>query len=400
LLSVVTALFLLAPDARAEPATNSKRQVIGVIVLPAEDADAADARSIKRGIMEAFKGDSSEALVDPFRLMSSRPRNITEETKEYLDRGLAALQEGRYHEAIVPLKSALQKMHDSLAQVPKVQLADAICHLAAAYLGAGRMAPAQQTLQWLLAWRPRHSLQLRVGNPIDWTETVHRMRDWQAKAPLGSVQITSEPSRAELFIDGRRMGPTPIFVSNLTVGTHYLTLRLEGYQRVVRSIQVQLREQTLQVQLLPQQDVFSLLQQLREVQSYMGDPEVEFPPVLQSQMGLTHALFVVVSAPQPQQDLSAYLYRLGGGSVVAQTTLTLTPPIRPVQLDPLALWRAKIAQGPLRWDMGPPAESQPWYKRWWVWGLVTVGVAAAVVVPWVLVNRSDNASSEAYQVTW
>lgn len=390
----------MAPGARAEPATDSKRQVIGVIVLPAEDADVADARAIKRSIMDAFKGDASGTLVDPFRLLTARPQGITEETREYLNRGHAALREGRYNEAVVPLKRALQRMHDSLAQVPKVQLADAICHLAAAYVGAGRRLQAQQTLQWLLSWRPQHSLQLRVKSPKHWTETVHRLRDWQAKAPMGSVQITSEPSRAELFIDGRRLGPTPVVVSNLTVGTHYLNLHMDGYQRVVRSMQVQQREQTLRVQMLPQREVLSLLQQLHGVRAFLGDPEVELPPVLQSQIGLTHALFVVVSAPRPQQDLSAYLYRLRGSNLVTQTTLSFTPPIRSVQLEPLALWRTKLSRGPLHWDVSPSKESQPWYKRWWVWGLITVGVTAAVVLPLVLVNRDDNTSSQAYQVTW
>ena len=54
--------------------------------------------------------------------------------------------------------------------------------------------------------------------------------------PSARLFIESRPSTAEISIDGRLVGTTPLLLPNITVGTHTVRLELEGHQPWVASI--------------------------------------------------------------------------------------------------------------------------------------------------------------------
>ncbi|NMB78241.1 MAG: PEGA domain-containing protein [Methanomicrobiales archaeon] len=47
----------------------------------------------------------------------------------------------------------------------------------------------------------------------------------------GTVQVTSIPAGAELYLDGEYRGTTPATISGIPAGSHTVELRLEGYER-------------------------------------------------------------------------------------------------------------------------------------------------------------------------
>lgn len=46
---------------------------------------------------------------------------------------------------------------------------------------------------------------------------------------IGTLQITSDPQGANIFLDNVYQGITPLTISSLNAGTHTLVLRLPGY---------------------------------------------------------------------------------------------------------------------------------------------------------------------------
>ena len=55
---------------------------------------------------------------------------------------------------------------------------------------------------------------------------------------LASVQLTSDPTGAEITIDGNYVGSTPSTV-NLKAGTHAIKMKLPGYTPWVRSVETE-----------------------------------------------------------------------------------------------------------------------------------------------------------------
>ncbi|MDD1664607.1 MAG: PEGA domain-containing protein [Methanomicrobiales archaeon] len=54
----------------------------------------------------------------------------------------------------------------------------------------------------------------------------------------GSLEVTSVPRHAEVFLDGTLRGRTPLVLDNLSAGSHLLQLRLSGYAEWVELVTI------------------------------------------------------------------------------------------------------------------------------------------------------------------
>jgi len=54
----------------------------------------------------------------------------------------------------------------------------------------------------------------------------------------GSLQILSRPTGAQVSIDGRLVGRTPLVISDVRIGAHDVRIELAGFRRWVTSVQV------------------------------------------------------------------------------------------------------------------------------------------------------------------
>ncbi len=61
----------------------------------------------------------------------------------------------------------------------------------------------------------------------------------------GSLQMTSFPSGADIYIDGVFKGETGVVIGNLAPGTHSVLLRLAGYQDWTRTVEIQPNQVTI-----------------------------------------------------------------------------------------------------------------------------------------------------------
>jgi len=54
----------------------------------------------------------------------------------------------------------------------------------------------------------------------------------------GSLQVVSRPSGAQVFLDGRSVGRTPLLIPEVTAGSHEVRLDLPGFNRWVTTVDV------------------------------------------------------------------------------------------------------------------------------------------------------------------
>lgn len=81
----------------------------------------------------------------------------------------------------------------------------------------------------------RKIVQLKLSGYADWTGdvTIEQGEIAQINATLklaGTLQVSSSPSGAKVYLDGKEIGVTPFISSNVPEGTHNLRVELFGYK--------------------------------------------------------------------------------------------------------------------------------------------------------------------------
>ncbi len=84
------------------------------------------------------------------------------------------------------------------------------------------VTPGAHTLE--LRWRQRtRTFSLDVAPGAEMTQTL----DWGQMVDTGGLRVTSDPSGAQVIVDGRLRGQTPLALSELRVGRHTVVVRAE-----------------------------------------------------------------------------------------------------------------------------------------------------------------------------
>ena len=144
---------------------------------------------------------------------------------DLLQDGIALIEAGRWETASVVLKEAAAGLEGRLSHERDLALAYV-------YLGVARLqvADANETLQWFAEAQMRDpTLQLA---PAEFPGDVLDL--WDEARDLGMLIVDSEPSGAEVSVDGVVRGRSPIGVAGLQPGEYRVTLAHEGYAGVSR----------------------------------------------------------------------------------------------------------------------------------------------------------------------
>jgi hypothetical protein len=393
--SALALLAVAALGGGAARAWAGERPTVAVVVLPGARGDLAVAREVRRQLIRAFVDDPGVQLSDPLA-QAGVPEEVPDDSahEQLLERGKQKLAARRYHAAVVDLEKAVATIRANLDAVPKAALAEALLHLAAARAGEGRLPAALAVLKDLLAWRPQVSLTV-ADPPVGWEELEAQAREWLTTAGVGALMITSVPPRAEAFVDGRRLGPTPVLAANLVAGTHFASVRMEGHQRVVVPVEVQAgKERTVSLTLRPLPEHAAVAAILERLRGTAGGPRLAEAEALRRHTEAARLLLVVAAGEAPKVEIRAYYYDLAANRLLAQATVRTGFPPRPDDLRPLALW------GPTTRPERPrPGGGRPWYRRWWVWTIAGAAVVTALALPLGITQRHD-AAGERFRVQW
>ncbi|MBC8552844.1 MAG: PEGA domain-containing protein, partial [Candidatus Brocadiales bacterium] len=90
----------------------------------------------------------------------------------------------------------------------------------------------------------KHSVEARLDGYETWSRSI----DFVQGKPItltatlqikpGTVSITSAPSNATTFIDSKEVGITPVVITDPSPGTHTVELKMDGYERWSKSIDI------------------------------------------------------------------------------------------------------------------------------------------------------------------
>ena len=91
-----------------------------------------------------------------------------------------------------------------------------------------------------------YTVECKLAGHLSTSQVVHispaspKVIELTAPSPIyGSLEITSTPSSADVYIDGNHMGQTPLFVNgNIIIGKHEISISKQNYKTITETVEV------------------------------------------------------------------------------------------------------------------------------------------------------------------
>lgn len=377
--------------AAAEAPARQRRLQVTVIPLSRSGAVPEEtSAALLRGVSEALRRNERLDMKDLDVRLSDFAQEVPLDqidlARSTLQKGIEALGQLELDTAAGLLQDAVDQLVVVLPYIKKQELADAMVALASAHAQQGRRRASNAVLIRLLTWRSDYEIDPQQYPPA-MVAQVEEARRAVMKQARGEAKIESEPPGAQVFVDGRYVGVTPVVASDLLVGEHFVTFRKLGYKKGLRVAQVSARAPGQVSMKLQQSEKYLLVTQaLTRLERGMGGPRLD--PVmdtLKETLYLDHAVFLRLSETAGRLGGAAYLYDVRTRALIKRRDFSLATDgeagRRSVELAE-GLYNGVdydgILKPPPEPPPPPPVARQPLYKKWWF--LTAAGAIAAGVV--------------------
>lgn len=169
----------------------------------------------------------------------------------------------------------------------------------------------------------------------------------------GNIEIISEPDRAVVFVDGKKVGPAPITKSGLRIGPHKVRVERKDYKAFEKSVVVEYQATTkVEAKLVPLPGILLVITNPEGADVYIDGKK---------QKGKT-----------PLSDIKlppgVYKIRVKKDGYLEDK--------QEVKIQPNSSEMVEFTLGTKR---KKAATAATWYKKWWVWAIVGVAVVGGAV---------------------
>jgi hypothetical protein len=214
------------------------------LLLDVANADQKTLGRVQEAVRSALKADGRLKFI-AFQALLERPKGSLKRIRK----GIALLEEAQEDmgkletaAAIGKLEKAVQLFEFSFLGLIRMKsktqpLADALRLLAAAYFQDGQAKKAQETVQRLLVLAPKTRYKPDLF-PKQMAQLVDDERLLFDEVGTSTVEITTDPPGARVYLNGRRVGRGPVKLEGVSRGFHYLTARMPGYKTTTMGLEV------------------------------------------------------------------------------------------------------------------------------------------------------------------
>jgi len=166
---------------------------------------------------------------------------FAEDGEPYLERGLKAYnKDADFDKSIVELQKAIE-----IGLKDRADMIQAHLYLGFAYVGKGKRIDAMVEFAKAINLNPELNLDPKV-----YSSKIVNVFNETKQGLVDSLTIVSTPGSADVFLDGKKMGVTPLKLTSIIVGDHVLKVVKEYFQPKEIDIRVDKGEDNrVQVQL-------------------------------------------------------------------------------------------------------------------------------------------------------
>jgi hypothetical protein len=342
-----------------------------------------------------LEGKFSEPPDPAWRELELSARQSLESAEQlfYALKPARALEE--LNRALSSLRSAFPGLKD-FSLLARVHLMLGVTHFS-----TGEKALAAQHFRQVLLLEPKMVLDDTRFNPL-LVETFEKLRQLVQTENRSVVSVISQPAQAAVTIDGKYAGVTPVTVSGLLAGEHYLQVSREGYRTWFAVLKLAPGAELRQEVFLQAGESMNLVRHIKRLEgsSLSAADAEDIKPLLNAlevnwlvlaalrRLGGDTQLELAVAAPPDGQPTLLGIFGVSQKDMetavgIFASWLRGEPVTGRMAQPPPRTTSTSLPGGPSI----PPAPLTPaapaWYKTWWFWsavGVLVAGTAATVTV--------------------
>lgn len=325
----------------------------------------------------------------------SGPDDVPSTVEKALSRLVTRAHEGAFDDVLSESTAALEDLAESPTSVSRTAYRDALLLQSIAYCGLGNLEACDDGFSEAVVGAETLAYDGERFPPAFAARYEATRRLLVEAGERGSMLVATEPAGAEVFVDGRSVGPSPALAEGLLAGQHHVAVRLAGFGVVQQLETVRTdREQRVEIALELSQSATTVRRKVPSLVKLAG-PQVAPSPIagLRDELGTDQVILASVRRADGRMRLSFSLYDLRTGFLLDHGQREFTDADISAAVSGLAQRSyadvpldGVVAQTPVE---RPPAPI-PVYRRWWFWaGVAVVAAAGGLTVGGALPRRSQ-----------
>lgn len=344
---------------------------------------------ISQGLRRGIRNVEGVRFVHPVDVLTTPPYDADfDQSLGLLDSIADMVRTGDASYAAEQADHLVGLFEDNLLRVSRSQLVDAYMLSAVGHCRAGNTRRCQERFREVVAFREGLEYDEERYGP-EAADEFDRVRLRTINGRRGTLVVETEPSGAEVYIDGRSYGPSPVRVEGLLEGGHYVTLKeINHFKKIVRVEVRGSREttETIVLEVNREADLVASENTQDRLRDEVGEPRaLQYIQSVGRQLGTTQLMIGVLRpAAGGAVHVNLYLYHMRTHHLQGNVQETVT--VDEVGMDLAAELAGRLYEG-VDLDGGIEApedatvivEPQPEvYEQWWFWTAIGGGVAVVV----------------------
>lgn len=388
----------MAQDVAATEVAATTDEAVAVtasaVVIPEGGATDGDAAIVSIGIRRGLADVEGIDFVHPVDALS--PPAISEDLAfafEEIEPLRDQVRDGDARDVLDRADALIAMFEENLPAVRREQLIDAYMLAAVARCRLNRRRECEEVMARIVVFREGYEYD-STRFPEEFAEVFTRVRDSTLSAARATLEVVTEPAGAEIYVDGRSYGPSPVVVPDLLVGDHYITIKHIAYEKAIVRATVERGGSTASYALAPNERsrLVASPEALAAIRGELGEERAGSS--IRSLGNTLGAAQVVVGVVRPAGDslhVQLFLYDVRTRFLLGRGELTLTRDeagMEQARAAAVELYEGVDHTGAIAAPIdeegdGPTTRSPEVYEQWWFWtaiGVVVVGVAVGVGV--------------------
>ncbi len=203
---------------------------------------------------EMKNADSLQVIEGP-KLVSKKKAGLTEPN---IDRdsiakgiekakiGIEEIKNQEFEKAIKPLRDGIAILEKNLLYLDDTSiLTDAYLALSVAYFGTGMEDEGETYIRKSVRLDPFKEIDTAQYPPL-YLRIYDGIRKQIYQLPRGMIRVTSNPSGAVIYVDGKQAGTTPALLKEVIKGEHYIKVERSGEVPYYKTVNV-IPNQTIEI---------------------------------------------------------------------------------------------------------------------------------------------------------
>ncbi len=252
-------ILLLLIIVLVAPSSGFAAQFNRVLIFPYQPVYQSTTQEVANQFTELLtnemkNADSLQAIEGP-KLVTKKKAAIQEPNIDRdaiakgVDRAKAGIEDIKaqeFEKAIKPLKDGIQILEKNILYLEDMNiLTDAYIALSVAYFATGMEDEGEVYIRKCVRLDPYKEISPEQYPPL-YLRIYDGIRKQTFQMPRGLIRVTTNPSGATIFVDGKQVGTTPALLKEALKGEHYIRIDRAGEPSVYKTVNV-IPNQTVEI---------------------------------------------------------------------------------------------------------------------------------------------------------